>query len=61
MERQEVERIADEMIQRYDEVYFDYMNKILDQVREETNNPHRTTQDNLALRALQSLGVPKIP
>lgn len=61
MERQEIEQTADRIIAKYDEVYFDYMNRILDEVREEANNPHRTTQDSLAQRALQALGVPKIP
>ncbi len=61
MERYESERIADEMIERYDEVYFNYMNKILDLVREEANNPHESTPNNLAQTALQALGVPKIP
>ena len=60
MERQEIERIADRMIQQYDEVYFDYMNRILDQVREEANNPHESTPNNLAQTALEALGIPKI-
>ena len=61
MEREEIERIADDMIKRYDEVYFDYMNRILDEVRAEANNSHETTQRNLGLTALEALGVPKIP
>lgn len=61
-ERQErVSEIADEIIRGYDEVFYDYMNKILDLVREEAKNSHGTTQDSLAQQALQALGIPKIP
>ena len=60
MERQEIERIADEMIRKYDEVYFDYMNRILDQVREEANNSHESTPKNLGQAALEGLGIPKV-
>jgi hypothetical protein len=61
MERHEIQETADRIIARYDEVYFDYMNRILDEVREEANNPHKSTQDSLAQTALQALGIPKIP
>ena len=58
MEREEIERQADAICEAYDEVYFDYMNRILDQVREETNNPHKPTPSNLGQVALET---PKIP
>lgn len=55
MERDEVERIADLICEAYDEVYFDYMNRILDQVRAEASNPHGSTQRNLGQEALRAL------
>lgn len=58
MEREEVERITDKMIADYDAVYFDVMNRILEEVR---NNARETTQHNLAQVALTELGLPKIP
>lgn len=58
--RQEIEQEADRIIEKYDEVYFRYMNMILDEVRAEANNSHETTQRNLGLTALEALGVPKI-
>ena len=61
MERQEIERIADLICEVYDEVYSDYMNRILDQVREETNSPHEFTPSNLGPTSLEALGIPKIP
>lgn len=56
-----VSEIADEIIRKYDEAFYDYMNKILDQVREEAKNSHETTPNNLGHTALESLGIPKIP
>ena len=35
VEREEIERRADAICDIYDEAFYDYMNKILDQVREE--------------------------
>lgn len=61
MEREEIERRADAICDIYDEVYFDYMNRILDQVREEANKLHESTPSNLGLTALEALGIPKIP
>lgn len=58
---QEISEEADRIIAMFDEVYFDYMNKILDRVRAEANNSHETTQHNLGLTALEALGLPKIP
>lgn len=60
MEREEIERQADAICDMYDEVYFDYMNRVLDQVREEAKSPDRTTQSSLGLTALEGLGTPKI-
>ncbi len=61
MEREEISRIADEMIARYDAVYFEVMNRIVDEIRAEANNPHESTPRNLAQVALTELGLPKIP
>lgn len=61
MEHQEIERQADAICAAYDEAYFSIMNRILDEVRAEANNPHETTPSNLAQVALQALGLPKIP
>lgn len=60
MERYEIEQKADEIIAKYDEVYFEVMNRILDEVRAETNNPHESTPSNLAQVALTELGLPRI-
>lgn len=58
MEREEVQRQADRICEMYDEVYFDYMNRILDQVRAEANNP-QTTHRNLGHLAIESPENPK--
>lgn len=58
MEREEIERIADEMISDYDKVYFEIMNRVLDEVR--ANNSHESTPSNLAQVALMQLGLPRI-
>ena len=42
MERNEIERTADEIIARYDEDYFEVMNRILDEVRAEANSSAST-------------------
>lgn len=60
MERNEIERQADEIIAKYDEVYFEVMNRILEEVRGEANDPHESTPSNLAQVALRELGLPKI-
>lgn len=60
MEREEIERQADRLIAAYDEVYFEVMNRILEEVRAETNNPHESTPSNLAQIALKQLGLPRI-
>jgi hypothetical protein len=58
VEREEIEKTTDRIIAMYDEVYFDYMNKILDLVRAEANNP-QTTQRNLGHLAIESPEIPK--
>lgn len=60
MERDEIERQADAICNMYDEVYFNVMNRVLDEVRDETNNSHKATPNNLARVALRALGSPKI-
>ena len=60
MEREEIERQADAICDMYDEVYFDYMNRVLDQVRGETNSPHESAPNNLCQVALKALGVPEV-
>lgn len=60
MDKEESSRIADEIIRRYDEAFYDFMNRVLDQVREEAKSPDRTTQSSLGLTALEGLGTPKI-
>ena len=61
MERKEIERRADAICDMYDEVYFDVMNRILNEVRAGTNNHHKPTPSNLGQTALEALGTPKIP
>ena len=50
MEREEIERRADAICDMYDEVYFDVMNRILNEVRAGTNNPHKPTPSKLGQR-----------
>ena len=57
--RARVSEIADEICQRYDEIYFSIMNKILDEVR--ANNLRNERQRNLGRQALQESELPKTP
>ena len=61
MEREEIERQADAICAMYDEDYFAVMNRILEEVREDPNNPHTSTLESLGRQALTALGLPKIP
>lgn len=54
-----VAEIADQMAARYDEIFFEVMNRILAEVRHETNT-HESTPSNLAQVALTQLGVTRI-
>lgn len=54
METEKARQAADEICRLFDEAYFDFMNRILDQVREEANNSHETTQNSLGQVALQA-------
>lgn len=56
-----VSEIADEIIRQYDEAFYDYMNKILDQVREEAKSPDRTTQNSLGMTALETTKIAADP
>lgn len=54
MEEWEVERTADAIIMRYDEVFFAAMNQILQKVKGETSTPDIDTQRNLGHIALEA-------
>lgn len=61
MEREEIERQADAICDMYDRVYYEVMNRILEDVRNEINTPDRTIQHNLAQVALRELGLSRKP
>lgn len=58
MEANDIERVADELCDHFDEAYFEFMNRILDQVRGETNNP-QTIHRNLGHLAIEAPENPK--
>ncbi len=54
-----VSEIADEMCQRYDEIFFRVMNRALEEAR--ANNLRNERQRNLGHQALQESELPKTP
>ena len=54
-----VGEIADEMCQRYDEIFFRVMNKVLEEVK--ANNLRNERRRNLGHQAMQAQELPKTP
>lgn len=59
MEREEIPRIVDELLERTDAQAFEIMSKILDEVR--ANIARETTQRSLGQVALSESEFPKTP